>query len=145
MKYILPLLLCLFAGPSSAAFFFPHTISYDPGGTVVDYISKYNQWRKDDAFVRVQGECDSACTLVFGFIAIDHICATSGAKFGFHSAATIENGREVYAENMTKLMWEWYPPEVITALRPYGMAKAHFHPRLQYIPALKLVKECSYG
>jgi hypothetical protein len=146
MKPVLALLLCLLAPPASANFFFPRTIQYDPGGIIVDYISKYNEWRQEGATVRLTGECDSACTILFAFIPVDHICAVKGALFGFHSAADVDDrGDAVYAKAMTEVMWGWYPPEVIAALRPYGMAKPRFHPHIQYITATKIVKECPYG
>ena len=50
--------------------------------------------------VVVDGNCLSACTLVLGMIAHDHICATQRARFGFHAAWMPDSdGRPVTSPN----------------------------------------------
>jgi hypothetical protein len=111
----------------------------DGGGIVIAYFAKYWDLRDQRADVRVEGECDSACTMVLGIIPLAHICATPNAEFGFHSA--LREGK--YAKAMTEVMWEMYPDRVIRLLTPLGLGRAKDHPDIIYIDAQKIVHPCS--
>lgn len=134
------LALCLLATPALAAdpVYRIAVTREDPGGNVFDYLAKYRNWYHQEATVRVEGECDSACTLVLGMMPLDRICATANAEFGFHAAA--RDGH--YAKAMTELMWEMYPARVIRLLTPLGLGVAKPQFRLVYIDAQKIVQPC---
>jgi len=129
--------LCLSAAPASAT---TYTIgpATDPGGVVFDYFAKYDGWYHEQADVRIEGECDSACTMVLGFIPNDRICATANAEFGFHSAS--RGGK--YAKVMTALLWELYPERVLRLLAPLGLGKPIEHPAFVFVEAQKIVHPC---
>jgi hypothetical protein len=112
----------------------------DFGGSTLRYISKYIAWADEKADVRIEGECDSSCTLVLGLVPLEHICATANAELGFHSAT--RDG--VYSDAMTKIMWELYPERVIRLLTPLGLEVAQDHPNVVYIDAQKVVRPCGH-
>ncbi len=132
------LALCLIATPALANPIYTIGPETDPGGIVIQYFAKYWDLREQRTDVRVEGECDSACTMVLGIIPLDHICATPNAEFGFHSASI--NGK--YAKSMTEVMWEMYPDRVKRLLAPLGLGKAKDHPEIVYIDAQKIVPPC---
>ena len=47
---------------------------------------RFRALRDSGEKVVVDGDCDSACTLLLGYIPKDRICVTPKARFGFHSA-----------------------------------------------------------
>jgi hypothetical protein len=140
------LALCLLATPCYANGV--EVIRRDNGGVVFDYIAKYVGWYNQQRDVRVEGECDSSCSLVLVFIPIDHICATANAEFGFHSAAMIVVGhpeiKPRYDSIMTALMWQIYNnvERVHRVLVKHHFAKPQNHPDLVMIDAQEFVAPC---
>jgi hypothetical protein len=61
-------------------------IKKDDGGVIVDFLKKWVEVRRSSEKVIIDGECNSACTLLFGFLSDSQFCVTSNAWFGFHSA-----------------------------------------------------------
>jgi len=145
MKALLLVVALLFAAPATAA---DETITHDGGGVIFDYITKYVTWYNQRTDVRIEGECDSACTLVLVFIPIDHICATRNAEFGFHSASTIYPGhpeiKPHYAPIMTAMMWELYNnvERLHRVLVKHHFAEPRNHPDFLMIDAQEIVKPC---
>ena len=54
----------------------------DTGGLVSFYVARYK--RLEDRYIVIDGECNSACTLVLGNA---KVCSTDKGMFGFHAAS----------------------------------------------------------
>ena len=78
-------------------------ITKDIGGLLVEYEKKFSvphHWVVD-------GECDSACTLV---LATHDVCATERAVFGFHAAYI--PGEDGISPEGTQEMYRHYPKAI---------------------------------
>jgi len=78
-------------------------ITKDEGGLVLEYESKFSVPRH---WV-VDGECDSACTMVLG---TPDVCATERAVFGFHAAYI--PGEDGISPEGTQEMYRHYPKAI---------------------------------
>lgn len=98
------------------------TISGDGGGSLYEYIDKYNLMRKSGVNVRIDDICISACTLVLALIPQNRICVSEHALFGFHHAYTVDRqtGAKVVSVSATKMMFALYPPSLQEKLKEYG-------------------------
>jgi hypothetical protein len=56
------------------------------GGRVPEYASRWSGLAAHGVNVRVVGPCQSACTILLGYIPRSRICVTPAASFGFHLA-----------------------------------------------------------
>jgi hypothetical protein len=72
------------AAPGSAGA--DYRISKDYGGFIHQYKLKYAAIRDRGERVIIDGECNSACTLVLGIVPLNRICVTPRARLGFHTA-----------------------------------------------------------
>lgn len=59
------------------------TIRSDPGGVIAQYAMKVRKIEREDAFIRFDGRCDSACTLYLR-LAATRACVSTRSSFGFH-------------------------------------------------------------
>lgn len=71
-------------------------IGDDIGGNINDHMKFYGRIRQAGIPVRVEGECNSACTLVMT-LPREQACIAKTAVFGFHSWATW-NGKRMTAD-----------------------------------------------
>src|ERR1700680_3080210 len=106
--WIVAMMLALAVSPASAT----KRISDDPGGQLGPYLQKLAVLRSSGEQVVIDGKCLSACTMVLGVIPRDHICVTSKAQLGFHSAWRPEAGRQVTSLEGTQLLMDNYPEQV---------------------------------
>ncbi len=151
MRWLLAVLFLLFCTPvyaeepDSKPKPVTHTITDDPGGEILSFIARFVQWRDAGDSVRIEGECNSACTLVLGIIPSDRICATRNAEFGFHSAMLVFGpGMTRYSEEGTQLLWFFYQDRVRRVLTKNGWAGPSAHPELLVIDALEIVRPCKW-
>jgi hypothetical protein len=88
-------------------------ITNDEGGSVGQYFARYQGIRDSGDTVVIDGLCLSACTLVLGILPPDRVCATGGAKLGFHAAwrPNGQGGRSLAADQ-TQRMMQSYPASV---------------------------------
>lgn len=134
------LMLCAVLSPALAK----TVITNDPGGSVVEYISKYSDMRDANEHIVIDGKCISACTLMLGILPSQNICVTSRASFGFHSASyrtTDEKTKEYhfeYAPEMTRLMFGIYPGKVRNLIRGLGWDGQSAHPAIIYVNGVQL-------
>ena len=142
MQRWLGVIVALVVGITPASASTRQIIEDDPGGILFEYVAKYVQWGKDEDTVRIEGDCYSACTTLFGFIPLTHICATRNAQFGFHSASEGLGG--AYSEDGTLVLWALYSPKVRAVLAKHGWEKASYHPDLLLIDAQEIVKPCKW-
>lgn len=97
------------------------TIKRDLGGSLSDYIMKYVVLAKHGTSVIIDGECDSACTLMVGILDRDKICITEKAQLGFHASGYVDglgktqydaDGGRTLSESGTRLMLDFYPRDI---------------------------------
>jgi hypothetical protein len=85
----------------------------DRGGQVGKYLQAFAKVRATGERVVIDGDCLSACTIVLGVVPSNQICATSRARFGFHTATIVNNtGRPVASAMVTQALWNVYPMSV---------------------------------
>src|SRR5262245_25914773 len=82
MRRLAVLLLALSTSSAAA----DYRITRDHGGLVDEYKAKYAKIRDRGERVIIDGICNSACTLVLGFVPLNRICVTPRASLGFHEA-----------------------------------------------------------
>ena len=121
----------------------------DPGGVIVDFVSKYSDMRDSEEKIVIDGECVSACTVLLGLLRPENICATPNAVLGFHSASLriVEKDNSIryeHAPEMSKLMFGMYPGKVRALLKRNGWDGAsdvnNAHPAIIWIKGKQLRK-----
>jgi len=127
-------LSALLAAAIAAAWTLPASatvrITSDPGGQIGPYLEKLQSLRSSGQNVVIDGPCLSACTMVLGVVAHDHICVTSRARLGFHAAWHPDQvGREATDQDGTDLLMSVYPQPVREWINRHG----GLSPRLIYL------------
>jgi hypothetical protein len=61
----------------------PVSVTEDSGGEIIQYLLRTAEIREGGGEVRIEGRCDSACTL-FLSLPRDQLCLTENAYFRFH-------------------------------------------------------------
>jgi hypothetical protein len=129
--------------PSSAL-----VINDDPGGVIVNFVKKYSDIRDSGEKVVIDGECDSACTLVLGIVPKQNYCITPNAKLGFHTASLkVPQGdgtaKYSHAAEFSELIWNMYPGNVRALLKRIGWNGDDpnvAHPEIVYVYPRQLHK-----
>src|SRR5262249_2644461 len=99
------------------------------------YLQQFAMIRDSGSRVIIDGSCLSACTLVLGTVPKDRICVTSRASLGFHAAWNPgRDGRTVYSDEGTQLLWQIYP----TQIRNWIRRKGGLTPRMIYLRGREL-------
>lgn len=130
--------LVMLAVPACAAVY----IQNDPGGSVEEYLVRYDQMRASGMQVVVDGSCLSACTLIFGKMQPPQMCVTRQARFGFHMASLLgvnrANGRQVLVPTRegTEYLMRQYPPFI----RKWVRSKGGLTTQLKFLYASDLPK-----
>lgn len=86
-------------------------VSDDHGGSVAEYAQRWSALSAKGVDVRIVGPCQSACTVLLGYIPRDHICVTPDARFGFHLA---------HRPDMTAVLWHAYAPDIQSWITEHG-------------------------
>lgn len=92
-----------------------YRITRDHGGYVEDYKTRYAKIRDSGERVVIDGICNSACTLVLGFVPLSRICVTPKASLGFHQAyydKVWTFGLKIMSDAGTEELLSYYPPSV---------------------------------
>lgn len=122
------------------------TIHYDDGGYIKGYESKYKRIARTGEKVIIDGQCNSACTLVFQYVPIDQICATPRGSLGLHRFWwEYPNGRRVDHMGKTKAVVAGYPQGVqawINKRGGYQALPSGRYWRLQGSDLAAIVKPC---
>jgi hypothetical protein len=103
------------AVPAAAAFI----INDDNGGQIGPYLAKYRAIRASGERVEIDGNCASACTMVLGIVARNHICVSPGASLQFHSAWDGAGDRRVTADG-NRILLSNYPADVRAWIARHG-------------------------
>lgn len=91
-------------------------IKNDNGGRIILYLLRYKLLYDSGKHVRIEGECNSACTLVLGALPYDRICVTPHAVLGFHAAweyggaTKTDKSIRVINPTDTETIYRIYPP-----------------------------------
>jgi hypothetical protein len=86
-------------------------ISDNHGGSVAVYSQRWKKLAAQDVRVRIVGACQSACTVLLGYIPRDHICVMPAARFGFHLA---------HNPQMQGVLWHAYAPDIRGWINSHG-------------------------
>jgi hypothetical protein len=98
-------------------------ITNDHGGYMLEYKAKYERIRDRNERVIIDGVCNSACTLVFGIVPSNKVCATPRASLGFHEAyydKAFTFGIKVTSVEGTTELMSYYPRPVKDWIRHNG-------------------------
>ena len=143
MKRIL-LALLLTASPCYADCYAgsTHIIKEDFGGSIPDYIDRYDNWKTNGDIPIIDGICASACAYV---TRVPLACASENGMFIFHEAYTVKHPDKsvshqphIYNEKIRKETFALYPTFVQKELlRRGGLKKTWL-----FIRAEDLLPEC---
>lgn len=61
-------------------------IADDRGGQISEYLRIAHEWKRANKRVIIDGNCESACTVILGVLPRGRICVTARARLGFHAA-----------------------------------------------------------
>jgi hypothetical protein len=117
----------------------PYVITFDPGGSVIEFIEKYEQIAQSGRKVIIKGECISACTMVLSFVPPQDVCVTPEAMLAFHSASAGES----FSQTGTQVVWYSYPIKVRELLLKHGYGPNTEHPELIWIPGTTFYHLCT--
>lgn len=87
------------------------------GGSVAAYSQRWKALAARGVDVRIVGKCQSACTVLLGYIPRSRICVTPQASFGFHLA---------HRPDMTALLWNAYASDIRGWIKARGGLSADF-------------------
>ena len=104
-------------------------VHFDPGGSIFEYIAKYQALEDSGGSLKIDGGCISACTLFTGLVDPSRVCVTPRAFLAFHSASA---GGE-YSEDGTQIIWNIYPARIQEFLRAKGWYGNDAHPSLVFM------------
>lgn len=90
-------LVVLLALTPTAAFAAGSSAGYEYGGAYARYEPIIEQYNRSGELFRIDGRCQSACTL---FLGIRNVCVGSGASFLFHAAHDVHRVRNEYYVRM---------------------------------------------
>lgn len=100
-----------------------YRIAQDYGGSIEAYKAKFAAIRDRGERVIIDGECNSACTLVLVIVPLNRICVTPRASLGFHMAYYDEaaaDGTKVLSYESTADVMSSYPETVKDWVRRHG-------------------------
>jgi hypothetical protein len=110
-------------------------ITSDSGGAIGAYLQRFESLRRSGENVIIDGPCLSACTLVLGTIPRDHLCVTSRARLGFHTAWRFNvSGLPVVSPDGTELLMSNYPAQI----RDWIYRRGGLSPHLMYLTSREL-------
>ncbi|TPI62114.1 hypothetical protein FJ420_24270 [Mesorhizobium sp. B3-1-3] len=81
------------------------------GGSVAAYSQRWKELAARGVDVRIVGKCQSACTVLLGYVPRSRICVTPAASFGFHLA---------HRPAMTAVLWNAYASDIRGWIKAHG-------------------------
>jgi hypothetical protein len=129
----------LLLAPSAQAL----TITYDPGGRIDRYEAHWRAIASSGETVRIDGLCNSACTLLTGLVPPRRVCVTPRAVLSFHAAWMEATGPAVASAPATAELMRIYPVGIrpCAARRPQERSASHPALRAQATALLSRVPE----
>ena len=110
-------------------------IQDDRGGSLGQYLDAAVRAQKLHAYVKLDGDCLSACTLIPLMQPRDHVCITLQARLGFHKPS------EVMGISFDDVLLNHYPPIIRNWLEHDG-GLTHELKYLGYPELKTLYKSC---
>lgn len=108
-----------FAGPAEKPIIIDNV---DPGGSIGTFAMWYSRLAEAGIKIVVDGQCISACAMIFGMIPQENVCVTENAAFGLHMATDMEgNTSNDVTEQMVRL---FYPVFIRDLIKARGGLKA---------------------
>ena len=126
-----------------------YVISNDNGGSVQPYEDLYDALNQSGGYIKITGECISACTLIIPFVNKDHVCVDKQSFFGFHSVKDVnpQTKESKHSPEGTRYMWQLYPAWVQDLLKDRGWdgKDGAEHSELIIFPGTMFYEECGPG
>jgi hypothetical protein len=113
-RFILVALVCFSTLPARAETI---DVSDNHGGSVAEYAQRWAGLAQRGVSVRIVGPCQSACTVLLGYIPHNRICVTPPASFGFHLA---------HLSQATATLWGSYSSDIKAWINAHGGLTANF-------------------
>ncbi|MCW5681602.1 MAG: hypothetical protein KF794_07605 [Xanthobacteraceae bacterium] len=90
-----------------------YVVKTDYGGYVHLYERKYRRLARSHKEIAIDGECSSACTMLFGYFPLERICVTPRAKLGFHMPTEkTDDGKWIPTQDGARDLMAMYPPQI---------------------------------
>jgi len=87
------------------------TVLYDePGGELSAHVARWQALAQSDDDVEIRGPCDSACTLIMGYVPTERLCFGEYASLRFHPVRDAITDTPL--EKSTKWMINSYPQDI---------------------------------
>jgi hypothetical protein len=106
-KILIALAGVLLASPAYAGVTVLH---FEKGGVIDDHRVRWRALAESGDAVQVRGRCQSACTLITGYIPRDRICFDEHAELAFHMPYNRDT--LVTSPDAARSMFEQYPKEI---------------------------------
>jgi hypothetical protein len=118
------LFIVVLLGALLGAFLLPAdalTIRDDQGGRIDFYLARADALKRSHDTVRVDGACNSACTLLVASVPRGRVCVTERASLGFHRAWEVDRqGQPVDSPRWTHVLTRYYPPAFKAWIAAHG-------------------------
>ena len=119
------------------------TIAYDLGGRIDRYEARWRAIASSGETVRIDGLCNSACTLLTGLVPRKRVCVTPRAVLSFHAAWSDDTGPNVPSGPATAELMRIYPAGIRAFLaRRGGLDSVQRHFRLAGAELRSFYREC---
>ena len=119
------------------------TITYDLGGRIDRYEARWRAIASSGETVRIDGLCNSACTLLTGLVPPKRVCVTPRAVLSFHAAWSDDTGPNVASGPATAELMRIYPAGIRAFLaRRGGLDSVQRHIRLAGAELHSFYREC---
>ena len=129
----------LLLAPSAQAL----TITYDLGGRIDRYETRWRSVARSGEEVRIDGLCNSACTLLTGLVPRRRVCITPRAMLSFHAAWSEASGPDVASAAATAELMRIYPAAIRAFLaRRGGLTSVHRHIILSGAELRSFYRDC---
>ena len=92
-------------------------VSDSHGGSVAAYSQRWKALAARGVSARIVGKCQSACTVLLGYIPRSRICVTPAASFGFHLA---------HRTDATGMLWNAYASDIRGWINAHGGLEKNF-------------------
>ncbi len=92
-------------------------VSDNHGGSVDAYAQRWKALAARGVNVRIVDKCQSACTVLLGYIPRSRICVTPAASFGFHLAQHPHG---------TAVLWNAYASDIRGWIKAHGGLEKNF-------------------
>jgi hypothetical protein len=112
--FIFGALLCFAAFPVLAETI---DVSDNHGGRVAEYAQRWAALAHRGVSVRIVGPCQSACTVLLGYIPRSRICVTPQASLGFHLA---------HLPQASATLWNAYSSDIKAWINAHGGLTTNF-------------------